>query len=163
MTKRIMILSEHIPWLMEIKDRIGKVVSGTDESVQFRLSRNLFTASLASADARHEYLYVFLGDMCSKQDLGRQIQYIYSLYPYAKIVGIRKASESLEMPEAGKYAFRKKGILAGNIRVIDEKGLESYFGKELEQLENFAEQVYQLQKIEIQKKEDKKNEQKGIS
>lgn len=156
MTKRIMILSEHISWLLEIKDRIGKVVSGTDESVQFRLSRNLFTASLASVDARYEYLYVFLGDLCSKQDLGRQIQYICNRYPYAKIVGIRKALESFEMPEVGKYAFRKKGVIVGNIRVIDEKGLESYFGKELEQLENFAEQVYRLHQIEKQKRE--KNE-----
>lgn len=162
MTKGIMIFSEHIPWLMELKDRIKEVVF-VDENVQFRLFRNLSMESFCFGDAKQEFLYVVLGDMCSNIELGRKIQYIRSRHPYAKIVGVRKASESLEVPEAGKYIYRKKGAMLGEIRVVEENSLESYFRKEVKQLETFAQKVYRLREIqEEQEKERKKNEQEGI-
>lgn len=148
---------------MEIKAKIERIAVCQDKSVQFRLSRNLFMLSLSSEELRHEYLYVILGDLCTKSELGSQIQYIRNRYPYVRIIGIRKNSDDAETPEAGIYSYKKEGIIVGGVQVIEENDLEPYFEEEMKQIEAFAEKVSYQRALDNEREEKIKNEQERIS
>lgn len=163
MTTGMVILAEYTPWLMEMKAKIERIAVCQDKSIQFRLSRNLFTLSLSAEELRHEYLYIVLGDLCTKAELGSQIQYIRNRYPYVKIIGIRKISDDAETPEAGIYSYRKKGVIVGWVQVIEENDLEPFFEEEMKQIEAFAEKVSYQRTLDNEREEKIKNEQERIS